>query len=81
MAFTAGGPFNAMVNQPTIEQPTLKFVDPGDPADSYLVQKLLGSAGITGARMPLGGPYLDAATIAEVQAWITACQSRPTARR
>ena len=69
---TAGGPFNAMVNQPTIEQPTLKFVDPGDPTDSYLVQKLLGSAGITGARMPLGGPYLDAATIAEVQAWITA---------
>jgi hypothetical protein len=69
---TAGGPFNAMVNQPTIEQPTLKFVAPGDPTDSYLVQKLLGSTGITGARMPLGGPYLDAATIAEVQAWITA---------
>jgi hypothetical protein len=40
--------------------------------DSYLVQKLLGAATITGARMPLNGPYLDAATIAEVEAWITA---------
>jgi hypothetical protein len=69
---TAGGTYAATVNVATGEQPTLKFIVPSDPTDSYLVQKLLGASTITGARMPLGGPYLSAATIAEVQAWITA---------
>ena len=69
---TAGGPFGQMVNQPTVEQPQLKFVLPGDPDDSYLVQKLLGTTGITGAQMPKGLPPLSDATIAEVQSWIQA---------
>ena len=69
---TAGGTYAATVNVATGEQPTLKFIVPSDPTDSYLVQKLLGVATITGGRMPLNGPYLDAATIAQVQAWITA---------
>jgi len=47
-------------------------VVPGDPTNSYLVQKLMGAAAITGARMPLGGPYLDDATTAQVAAWIAA---------
>ncbi len=45
-------------------------VKPGDPANSYLVQKLEGAAGITGERMPLGGPFLDQATIDKVKSWI-----------
>ena len=69
---TAGGTHAATVNVATGEQPTLKFIVPSDPTDSYLVQKLLGASTITGGRMPLGGPYLSAAPIAEVQAWITA---------
>ena len=69
---TAGGTYAATVNVATGEQPTLKFIVPSDPTDSYLVQKLLGVATIKGGRMPLNGPYLDAATIAQVQAWITA---------
>ena len=69
---TAGGTYAATINVATGEQPALKFIVPGDPTDSYLVQKLLGSSTITGGRMPLNGPYLSAATIAEVQAWITA---------
>jgi hypothetical protein len=44
----------------------------GNPDNSYLVRKLEGTAGITGSRMPLGGPPLDAALIANVRAWITA---------
>jgi mono/diheme cytochrome c family protein len=69
---TAGGTYKATVNVATGEQPALKFIVPGDPADSYLVQKLLGLSSITGARMPFGGPYLDAATIAQVEAWVSA---------
>jgi hypothetical protein len=69
---TAGGTYAATVNVATGEQPTLKYIVPADPNTSYLVQKLLGSSTISGTRMPEGGPYLDTATIAEVQAWITA---------
>jgi mono/diheme cytochrome c family protein len=32
----------------------------------------MGAATISGARMPLNGPYLDDATIAQVAAWIAA---------
>ncbi len=69
---TAGGSYKALVNVATGEQPNLKYVVPGDPANSYLLQKLLGTSGISGARMPLNGPYLDAATTAQVAAWIAA---------
>ena len=69
---TAGGTYAATVNVATGEQPTLKYIVPGNPTESYLVQKLLGASTISGVQMPEGGPYLDAATIAEVQAWVTA---------
>ena len=69
---TAGGTYAATVNVATGEQPTLKYFVPGDPTDSYLVQKLLGAMTISGTRMPEGGPYLDATTITDVQAWVTA---------
>jgi hypothetical protein len=69
---TAGGTFNAIVNQPTVEQPNLDFVTPSDPTNSYLVQKLLGSPGISGGRMPLNGPYLSDAQITAIEAWISA---------
>lgn len=54
------------------EQPNLKYVVPGDPANSYVIQKLMGAASITGGRMPLNGPYLDDAAVAQVAAWIAA---------
>jgi len=41
------------VNVATNELPNLKYVVPGEPANSYLVQKLMGASGISGARMPL----------------------------
>lgn len=69
---TNGGTYKAVVNVAALEQPNLKYVVPGGPANSYLLQKLQGAAGITGAQMPLGGPYLDAATIQQVAAWISA---------
>jgi hypothetical protein len=46
-------------------------VKANDADNSYLIQKLEGAAGISGARMPLGGPFLDQATIDQIKSWIT----------
>ncbi|NJD31703.1 MAG: TIGR03118 family protein [Gammaproteobacteria bacterium] len=66
----AGQSFASLVNVPSQEQPGLMRVKPGDPDNSYLVRKLQGTSGISGSRMPLGGPFLDQATIDQVRAWI-----------
>jgi uncharacterized protein (TIGR03118 family) len=67
---TAGNSFASLVNVASHEQPALMRVKPGDPANSYLIQKLEGAAGISGSQMPLGGPFLDQATIDKVKSWI-----------
>ncbi len=67
---TNGNSFANIVNVPSLEQPTLLRVKPGDPANSYLIRKLEGTAGITGQRMPLGGPFLDQASIDKIKSWI-----------
>jgi len=67
---TAGNTFAAIVGVASIEQPTLRRVTPGDPDHSYLVQKIEGAAGISGQRMPLGGPFLAQSEIDQVRAWI-----------
>ncbi|HEY0768301.1 MAG TPA: CHRD domain-containing protein [Steroidobacteraceae bacterium] len=72
MDLTPSHIYASIVNVASVEQSALKRVKPGDPDNSYVVQKLQGSAGITGGRMPLGGPYLDQATIDQVRAWISA---------
>ncbi len=69
---TAGNSFASLVNVPSQEQPNLLRVKPGDPDNSYLIRKLEGTVGISGSRMPLGGPFLDQATIDQVRAWIAA---------
>ena len=69
---TAGNSFANLVNVASHEQPDLLRVKPGDAANSYLIQKLEGAAGIGGQRMPLGGPYLDQATIDKIKSWIAA---------
>ena len=48
----------------------LPLVYPGLPDSSYLYLKLLPEAPISGGRMPLGGPYLDEASLEIVRAWI-----------
>ena len=50
----------------------MEFVSPGNPASSYLIQKLEGAVTISGKQMPLGGPYLSAAQIAQIAQWIAA---------
>ena len=51
-------------------KPGATRVIPGDPAGSYLIQKLEGATGIVGARMPLNGPYLTSGQIAVIRRWI-----------
>ena len=46
-------------------------VKPGDPDNSLLVKKLEGDP-TKPERMPLGGPYLTAAEIDTIRAWIAA---------
>lgn len=66
---TGGQSHANLVNVGARQSPGLLRVAPGDPANSYLVRKLEGT-NTTGSRMPLGGPFLDADTLARVRSWI-----------
>ena len=59
-----------LVNVPSLEVPALLRVEPSNPDDSYLVQKIEGTAAV-GGRMPLGGDALPPDTIAAIRQWIT----------
>ena len=72
MDLRAGSSFASIVNVASLEQGTLMRVKPGDPDNSYLIHKVENTAGIAGSQMPLGGPFLDVATIATIRSWITA---------
>jgi hypothetical protein len=69
---TAGHTYASLVGVASGEQATVKFIAPGGPTNSYVIQKLEGVATISGVRMPAGGPYLSQATINQVAAWISA---------
>jgi len=66
----AGQSYASLVGVASLEQTSLLRVKPGDPANSYLIQKLEGAPTISGQRMPFGGPYLDQATIDQIKSWI-----------
>ena len=68
----AGHTFATLVGVPSGEKATVEFIAPGDPTNSYVIQKLEGVSTISGVRMPAGGPYLSQATINQVAAWISA---------
>ena len=54
----------------SLQVPALSRVAANDPDNSYLVQKLEGSAA-GGVRMPFGGAALDPALIADIREWIS----------
>ena len=62
--------YNLLVNVPSNEVPSLMRIKPGDPDNSYLVQKIEGHASV-GGQMPLGGPPLSAEQIAAIRQWVT----------
>jgi hypothetical protein len=63
--------YNLLVDVPSVEQPNLLRVKPGDPDDSYMVHKIEGLPGIDGGQMPLGETPLPQATIDAIRQWIT----------
>jgi hypothetical protein len=67
----AANSFAQLVNVPSTQVPTLLRVKPGDPDNSYLVQKIDGRATV-GGRMPLGRAPLPQASIDLVRSWIAA---------
>jgi hypothetical protein len=60
----------SLVGIASIQVPSLQRVLPGDPANSYLVQKVEGTAA-GGGRMPLGQTPLNQTTIDAIRQWIT----------
>jgi hypothetical protein len=68
----AGLAYGALVLSPS-QQASLNLVEPFDPAGSYLVMKLRGTAGDVGgvaSPMPIGDAALDEADIQAIEAWI-----------
>ncbi len=59
-----------LVSVASAEVPALFRVSPGDPDNSYVIQKLEGTAAV-GSQMPQGGPFLSQATIDVIRQWIT----------
>ena len=63
--------YNLLVGVPSAEKPTLLRVKPGEPDNSYVVQKIEGAPGIIGAQMPFGETPLPLATINAIRQWVT----------
>jgi hypothetical protein len=63
--------YASLVNVPSRNKPGAIRVVPGDPTNSYLIQKIEGAQGIVGERMPrTGGPYLTPNQITIIRRWI-----------
>jgi hypothetical protein len=67
---SADASFTNLVGVASVQQATLLRVAAGDPDNSYLVQKLEGTAA-SGGRMPLGAGALDQALLNDIRQWIT----------
>jgi hypothetical protein len=74
----AGNSYALLVNVASNEVPGVLRVAPGNPDNSYLVQKIEGRAAV-GGRMPLGGAPLPQASIDLVRQWITQGALAPAA--
>ncbi len=70
LVLEAGVSFDNLVNVPSTQVTGLDRVEPGDPDNSYLIQKLEGTAS-TGARMPFGRAPLDQSVIDDIRQWIS----------
>jgi hypothetical protein len=67
----SGSAFGALVNKPSSRKPGATLVIPGDPDNSYLIQKLEGAPGIVGLRMPRNGPpFLTDGQVQVIRRWI-----------
>jgi len=63
--------YEQIVNAAVRGKPGAIRVVPGDPDNSYLIQKLEGAASIAGRRMPINGPpFLTDGQILIIRRWI-----------
>ena len=63
--------YDQIVNVASARKPGATRIIPGDPDNSYLIQKLEGKAGIVGNRMPNNGPpYLTDGQILILRRWV-----------
>ena len=62
--------FAAIVGVRSTQNSSLSRIEPGDPDNSYLVQKIEGTAAF-GGRMPLGGARLPQDRIDLIRQWVT----------
>lgn len=67
---SADASFASLVGVPNLQPPAFLRVSAGDPDNSYLIQKLEGTAAF-GAQMPLIGGPLDQTVIDDIREWIT----------
>jgi len=65
-------PRTMLVNAPSNCNDHRVLVKPGDPAASYLIQKLSGVNMCGGVRMPMRGTYFSDANMRKIEDWI--CQ-------
>lgn len=75
MNLSAGQAYLNTVGVPSVELPGMDRIEPGQPDQSYLVNKIQGtqaSVGGSGQRMPLGGSALSQDDIDTIRAWVEA---------
>ncbi len=66
-----GRSYQQLVGRASTGKPSATRVIAGDAANSYMVQKLEGAAGIVGERMPRGnGPFLTEGQMLVIRKWI-----------
>ena len=63
--------YNSIVGVPSTEIPAIERIKPGDPDNSYLVQKIENAPGISGAQMPYHEMPLPQSTIDAIRQWVT----------
>jgi hypothetical protein len=72
--------YNGIVNKAPQDLPTMKYIAPGDPTNSFLMHKMDGDqclfdskcdGGTCGTSMPKDNPVLDESTRLVVYRWIT----------
>jgi mono/diheme cytochrome c family protein len=62
--------YDRLVNVASVRKTGATLVVPGDPDNSYLIQKIEGASGLVGTRMPLNGPYLSDGQVRIIRRWI-----------
>jgi len=75
MNLSAGQAYQNTVGVPSVELPGMDRIEPGQPDQSYLVNKIQGtqaSVGGSGQRMPLGLSPLSQDDINTIRAWVEA---------